>query len=65
MHILIEKDDEEKRYFVVGSKGSSLGLDIKTAESSKIECAKKHFAEISTDVTLVQLDNFKNFSNHF
>lgn len=46
-------------------KGSDLGLDIKTAESSKIACAKKHFEEISTDVTLVQSDNFRNFSNHF
>jgi len=63
--VLIEKDDEEKLYFVVESKGSDLGLDIKTAESSKIACAKKHFEEISTDVTLVQSDNFRSFSNHF
>ena len=63
--VLIEKDDEEKLYFVVESKGSGLGLDIKTAESSKIECARKHFKEISTDVTLVQSDSFKHFSNHF
>ena len=63
--VLIEEDNSEKLYFVVESKGSDLGLDIKTSESSKIACAKKHFAEISTDVTLVQSDNFRNFSEHF
>ncbi len=63
--VLIEEDNNEKLYFVVESKGSDLGLDIKTSESSKIACAKKHFAEISTDVTLVQSDNFRNYSEHF
>jgi len=58
--VLIEKDNEEKLYFVVESKGSDLGLDIKTAESSKIECAKKHFAEISAKVDLVQSNNFSH-----
>lgn len=62
--VLIKKDNEEKLYFVVESKGSSLGLDIKTAESSKIECAKKHFAEISAKVDLVQSNNFSNLRNH-
>jgi len=62
--VLIEKDNEEKLYFVVESKGSDLGLDIKTAESSKIECAKKHFAEISAKVDLIQSNNFSNLRNH-
>ena len=62
--VLIEKDNEEKLYFVVESKGSDLGLDIKTAESFKIECAKKHFAEISAKVDLIQSNNFSNLRNH-
>ena len=62
--VLIEKDNEEKLYFVVESKGSDLGLDIKTQESSKIECAKKHFEEISSKVNLVQSHNFINFKEH-
>ncbi|OIP55353.1 MAG: type III restriction endonuclease subunit R [Helicobacteraceae bacterium CG2_30_36_10] len=62
--VLIEKDNEEKLYFVVESKGSDLGLDIKTAESSKIKCAEKHFAEISSKVELVQSNNFSNLRNH-
>ncbi len=63
--VVIEQQNQEKLYFVVESKGSDLGLDIKTSESSKIACAKKHFEEISTEVELVQSDNFRNFSNHF
>jgi type III restriction enzyme len=62
--VLIEKDKEEKLYFVVESKGSDLGLDIKTAEFSKIQCAKKNFCEISTKVNLVQSHNFDNLRNH-
>ncbi|MDK9694466.1 MAG: DEAD/DEAH box helicase family protein [Sulfurimonas sp.] len=62
--VLIEKDNEEKLYFVVESKGSGLGLDIKTSESSKIECAKKHFSEISGDVKFVQSENFSSFREH-
>lgn len=58
--VLIEKDNEEKLYFVVESKGSDLGLDIKTSESSKIKCAEKHFEEISSKVNLVQSHNFAN-----
>ena len=63
--VVIEEENQEKLYFVLESKGSDLGLDIKTSESSKIACAKKHFREISTQVELVQSDNFKNFSEHF
>jgi len=63
--VMIEEENTEKLYFVVESKGSSLGLDIKTSESLKIACAKKHFSEISTEVTLVQSDTFRNFSEHF
>ena len=62
--VLIEKDNEEKLYFVVESKGSDLGLEIKTAESSKIACAKKHFEEISQDVQLIQAKSFDKIKEH-
>ncbi len=63
--VVIEEDNQEKLYFVVESKGSDLGLDIKTSEFSKIKCAKKHFKEISNKVEFVQSDNFRNFSEYF
>ena len=41
--VLIEKDNSEKLYFVVESKGADLGLDLRTAENAKIDCGKKTF----------------------
>jgi len=62
--VLIEKDNEEKLYFVVESKGSDLGLDIKNIELSKIKCAKKHFEEISQEVELIQAKSFEKIEEH-
>ena len=59
--VLIEKDNSEKLYFVVESKGADLGLDIKTTESSKIKCGKKHFEALDSSVELIQSSNYQNF----
>lgn len=63
--VLIEKDNSEKLYFVVESKGADLGLDIKTTESSKIKCGKKHFEALESDVELVQAKDYNNFMEKF
>ena len=63
--VLIEKDSSEKLYFVVESKGADLGLDIKTTESSKIKCGKKHFEALESDVELVQAKDYNNFMEKF
>ena len=57
----IEKDNEEKLYFVVESKGSSLNLDIKDIESSKIRCAEQHFGSFNSKAIVTQKANFKEF----
>ncbi len=45
--ILFEKDNEEKLYFVVESKGT-LGIEfLRPAEKGKIDCGIKHFEELS------------------
>ena len=59
--VLIEKDNEEKLYFVVESKGSSLNLDIKDIESSKIRCAEQHFSSFNSKAVVTQKANFKEF----
>ena len=61
--VLIERDNYEKLYFIVESKGSNLGLDIRSSESSKIKCGKKHFEAIDSCVQLIQSSNFQNLSN--
>jgi len=63
--VLIEKDNEERLYFVVESKGSDLGLDIKNMEKAKIDCGKEHFKAISDDIEFVQSDTFENLKEHF
>ena len=63
--VLIEKDNEEKLYFVVESKGSDLGIDVKRAEDAKIICGREHFKAISNDIKFVQSDNFENLKEHF
>lgn len=45
--ILFEKDNEEKLYFIVESKGT-LGLEfLRPSEKGKIDCGIKHFEELS------------------
>jgi len=58
--VLIEKDDEEKLYFVVESKGSSLNLDIRDAESAKIRCAEEHFSSFNSKAKVVQSNSFES-----
>lgn len=59
--ILIEKDGEEKLYFVVETKGTDQIALLKDAEKAKIRCAKKHFKALDTDVTAVQASSFAGF----
>ena len=41
--VLVEKDGEERLYFVVETKGSLFTEDLRDKESAKIECGKVHF----------------------
>jgi type III restriction enzyme len=63
--VLIDSDSEEKLYFVVESKGSDLGLDIKNMEKAKIDCGVEHFKAISEDIKFIQSDTFDNLKEHF
>ena len=41
--VLIDSDEEERLYFVVETKGSTLLDDLRIAESAKIACGRAHF----------------------
>jgi type III restriction enzyme len=41
--VLIELDGAERLYFVVETKGSALGEDMRNVERAKIECGQAHF----------------------
>ena len=48
-------------YFVAETKGSMDSLQLKSIEQAKIECAKRHFKEISSDsVTYDVIDNYQS-----
>jgi len=56
--IVLDKNGVERLYFVVETKGSVLKEDLRITESGKIECGKKHFAAISTDVVFEQASGY-------
>lgn len=58
--VLIEKDNEEKLYFVVESKGSLFTDDLRDTEEAKIKCATEHFKEISAETQFIQSNNFEH-----
>lgn len=62
--VLIEKDNEERLYFVVESKGSDSSDDLRAVENAKIKCGKKHFNAISSSAKFIQAKNYESFSEH-
>lgn len=60
--ILWKDENEEKLFFVVESKGSTNLLDLRTKESSKIECGQKHFESIGSEMIVAK--EFDDIANH-
>ena len=56
--IVWSEDDVQKLYFVVETKGGLFEDSIKDTERKKIECGKKHFRAIETDIKMELADNF-------
>ena len=52
--VLIEKDEGERLYFVVETKGSAFLDGLRGIEKSKIECGKKHFRAIAAEPSPAQ-----------
>ena len=59
--VLVEKNNKEKLYFIVESKGSLFSEDLRDTEQAKIDCGKKHFAAIAADVGFVKSNGFEHF----
>ena len=45
--VLVEKDGEERLYFVVETKGGLFADDLRDKERAKIECGKAHFKALA------------------
>lgn len=62
--LLWEKDDEQKLYFVVETKGKNVLEELALAEQQKIRCGKKHFKAIGTGVEmLAPIKDFETLSS--
>ncbi|MDM8536374.1 DEAD/DEAH box helicase family protein [Desulfobacterales bacterium HSG17] len=59
--VLIDREDREKLYFVIESKGSVLTEMLRPAEKAKIDCGKKHFKALDSEVEFTVASSFGNF----
>lgn len=57
-----EDNNEQKRYFVVETKGGLYNDAIRDIEKKKIECGKKHFRALDTGIRMELADNFDTLS---
>ena len=48
--VLWKDNDDEKLFFVVESKGTTDQMELRLKEKAKIDCGKKHFKEIGTEM---------------
>lgn len=56
--ILMEKEGVEKLYFVVETKGSTDQEDLRLKEDGKIQCGRKHFEALQTEVEYKLADSY-------
>lgn len=56
--VFMQKNNEEKLYFVFETKGSILSEDLRAREEAKIKCGEKHFELLNKEVKFIKTDTF-------
>lgn len=59
--VLLEKNGEERLYFVIETKGSIKFEDLRHLEDAKIQCGQKHFDALGTGVTFEKASDYKEW----
>ncbi len=59
--VLIDADGKDKLYFVLETKADTMFDALRPTERAKIECAKKHFEVLGTEVGFEDIDSFEDF----
>ena len=59
--VLIDKDGEQKLYFVIETKMSLLADDLRAKENLKIQCGTAHFRDLKTGIAFEKADDFNRF----
>lgn len=59
--VLMEKDGDQRLYFVLETKGNVLIEALRPTESAKIKCGEAHFKALGEDIHFKAVDNFERF----
>ena len=59
--VLIEKDGDQKLYFVLETKSNLLSESLRPTETAKIKCGHRHFEALENNVTFKEVDDFSEF----
>ena len=63
--VVVERDGQERLYFVVETKGNMLPDVLRPVEDAKIKCGHAHFAALANEVHFTQSNGFKNFTGQW
>lgn len=58
--VLVERDGQERLYFVVETKSSLFNDDLRDVEGGKIKCGRAHFKALAIGEHPVIYDKFKD-----
>ena len=61
--VLVERDDEQRLYFVVETKGSLLLGDLRPKEAAKIKCGEAHFLALEDGVEYKLAKDWESFAD--
>ncbi len=59
--VFLNKNGEEKLYFVLETKGNTSFMDLRTRESLKIHCGKKHFEALDNGIEMREVKSWNEF----
>lgn len=59
--VILGEESEEKMYFVVETKGTIEYLENRPTEAFKIDCGRKHFKALGTNVIFKPVKDYDNF----
>lgn len=62
--VLVEKNGEEKLYFVVESKGTINMQLLRGTETDKIKCGREHFKALEDEIDYEVADSFDTFMDY-
>lgn len=55
--IVFREEGLKHIYFIAETKGSMREIDLREIEKSKVECARRHFASVSTSEVMYDVVN--------